>query len=61
MPQQMTFLEMQEVLPERYPVDIFRTLMQITSPISLDRLQPVVTWEILNPEMWQMYLAILVS
>ena len=57
----MTNLEMQEVLPERYLADIFRTLMQITSPISLDRLQPVVTWEILNPEMWQMYLAIPVS
>lgn len=42
MPQQMMFLEMPVDLPERFLVGTFRIPMQITSLISLVRLQPVV-------------------
>ena len=61
MHRQMTYLVMQEDLPERFPVDTFRIPTQITSHISLDRLRLVVMWEIWNQEMWQMFLAIRVS
>ena len=42
MRQKMMFLEMPVDLPERFPVDTFRTPTQITFLISLVRLQPVV-------------------
>ena len=38
MPQQMTYLVMQEVLPERYLADIFRIPTQITSPIIIGQI-----------------------
>lgn len=56
MHQQMTYLEMQVVSPERYLADIFKIPMQITSHISLVRLLQVVMWEICSQEMWQMFL-----
>ncbi len=43
-------------LSERFLVGIFRIQMQITSHISLARLQPVVMWETCSQEMWQMSL-----
>ena len=53
---QRMFLEMPEVSPEKYPVDIFRIPMLIISHTLSDRLQPEDMLETYYLEMLQMFL-----